>query len=94
MQDEPLFSNTDAQESAFAPQQLPGGAQDRVRADEGTRRNPGDADAAEPPDAAPVANLGTAPSAAAALPGVDEDGEPAGSDPEVLGSDRRGRRDT
>ena len=81
MSDRPLFQNTDEQEAAYTAER-----QARVQADEGTG---GDA-STEPPAAAPVANLGNAPSAAAAPPGVDDvrggtvrpDVGPFGSDPD------------
>ena len=70
MSDQPLFQNTDEQESVYAPQQVPGAEQERVRADDKT--GPADSPTFDsPPAAAPVANLGNAPSAAAAPPGID-----------------------
>lgn len=87
MSDKPLFQNTDEQEVAYAPDQLPADQRDRVRADEGT--DAGLRDANEPPVAAPVANVGTSASGQAAPPGVMEeqrdvlraDVDPFGSDP-------------
>jgi len=64
MSDKPLFQGADEQEAIYAPQQVPA-EQARVKADGG-----GDVpdSANEPPAAAPVANMGNAPSAAAAPP--------------------------
>jgi len=64
MSDQPLFQNMDEEERIYAPEQLPADEQARVRADEGRVR----VDPDEPPAAAPVANLGNAPSAAMAPP--------------------------
>jgi hypothetical protein len=67
--DKPLFQGMDELERTYAPEQLPPDdpEQARVRADEGAdavaRSN-----ANEPPAAAPVANMGNAPSAEAAPP--------------------------
>ena len=70
MTDQPLFQNTDAQEATYAPEQVPGDEQARAHMDDKTA--PADSATFDsPPDAAPVANLGNAPSAAAALPGLD-----------------------
>ena len=70
MSDQPLFQNTDEQEAAYAPEQVPGDEQVRVRMDDKT--TPTDSATFDsPPEAAPVANLGNAPSAAAAMPGID-----------------------
>jgi hypothetical protein len=64
MSDQPLFQNMDEEERIYAPEELPLDEQARVRADEGRVRE----DPNEPPAAAPVANLGNAPSAAMAPP--------------------------
>ena len=94
MNDRPLFTNTDEQEAAYAPQELPADQQARVRADEGTY---GDNTAGtEPPAAAPVANVGTTHSGQAAPPGVEDDENdvlradvgPFGSDPRANDSTR------
>jgi hypothetical protein len=71
MDEKPLFQGMDELERIYAPEELPPDdpEQARVRADDGP-------DAAnkflvdEPPDPAPVANIGTAPSAAAAPPNL------------------------
>ena len=86
MEDEkPLFQGIDEIERTYSPQELPEDDPDqaRVRADEGG--DTGDASRMEePPAAAPVANLGNAPSAAAAPPNIghrDHGGAPG--DPET-----------
>jgi hypothetical protein len=91
MDDAPLFQNMDEQERIYAPEQLPAAEQDRVRADEGATHMPPN----EPPAAAPVANLGNAPSAAMAPPNIgyeDRGGAPGAPNPEAgdpLDSDSR-----
>lgn len=94
MSDKPLFQNTDEQEAAYAPDQLPGDQRERVRADEGAGAGLGDAN--EPPAAAPVSNIGSSSSGLAAPPGVVEerrdvlraDADRFGSDPDDQGSRR------
>lgn len=67
MSDTPLFQNTDEQEKAFAPQQVPS-EQARVRADGGSDTNTYMDN--EPPAAAPVANIGNSPTGSAAPPNI------------------------
>lgn len=71
MSDAPLFQNVDEQEAIYAPHQVPGAdLRARVEGDVNT----GDLSAAnEPPAAAPVANVGSSPSGAAAPPNVTSD---------------------
>ena len=68
MSDQPLFQNMDEEERIYAPEELPAGdpAAARVRADEGALP----ARPEEPPAAAPIANMGNAPSAAMAPPNI------------------------
>ena len=88
MNDKPLFEGMDEFEETYAPQQLPTDdeAQQRVRLD-------GDADddtsaLIEPPAAAPVANMGNAPSAAMAPPNIGhEDHGGAPGDPQTQARD-------
>jgi hypothetical protein len=71
MEDErPLFQGIDELERTYAPEELPPDDPDaaRVRAEEGEQR--AGSYSLEPPEPAPVANLGTAPSAAAAPPNI------------------------
>jgi hypothetical protein len=80
MSDKPLFQNTDEQEIAYAPQELPGAEQARVRADEGADRGvPGNA---EPPSAGLVANVGGTSSGLAATPNAE------GRAPDPMDDDR------
>ncbi len=69
MSDQPLFQNMDEEERIYAPEELPDGdpEQRRVSLDEGSRHMTLDL---EPPAAAPVANLGNAPSGAMAAPNL------------------------
>lgn len=69
MSDTPLFQNTDDQEHVYAPEQLPDGQRARVVADERSDANKSYLDN-EAPAAAPVGNLGNAPSAQAAPPNI------------------------
>lgn len=69
MSDEPLFQGMDAQEREYAPEQVPS-EQKRVIADEGADRVQ-QTTPSEPPPPSVVANIGTAPSAAAAPPEGD-----------------------
>src|SRR6476661_1682222 len=79
MDEKPLFQGMDEMERIYAPEQLPPDDPEQVlvRDDDGP-------DAAnrflteEPPDAAPVANLGNAPSAAAAPPNLGQNKEGRG----------------
>lgn len=68
MHDPNRFAEQDAMERIYAPEELPADApeQARVRADNDASL----VDHNEPPIAAPVANLGTAPSAAMAPPNL------------------------
>ncbi len=90
MNGEPEFQRLDEIERLYAPEELPADDPEhaRVRADEGgTDQSAGAGQAVplgEPPSAAPVANIGTAPSAAAAPPNIghqDHGGAPG--DPET-----------
>jgi hypothetical protein len=87
MDDAPLFQDLDEQERTYAPQQLPPEEQDRVRADEGMTYMPPN----EPTSAAPVANLGNAPSAAMAPPDDvdDHQGAPNSEAGDPVDSDSR-----
>lgn len=69
MDDKPLFQGMDELERVYAPQQLPPeeGENVRARLEEGGEGGPA---FGEPPAPAPVANLGNAPSAAAAPPNI------------------------
>ena len=68
MHDPNRFAEQDAMERVYAPEELPADSpeQARVRADNDSSL----VDHNEPPIAAPVANLGTAPSAAMAPPNL------------------------
>jgi hypothetical protein len=79
-EERPLFQGMDELERTYAPEELSPDDPEyaRVRADEGGKFIPGYA-GEEPPAAAPVANMGNAPSAAAAPPNighVDHGGAP------------------
>ncbi|MBA3948107.1 MAG: hypothetical protein H0X37_26605 [Herpetosiphonaceae bacterium] len=63
MSNAPLFENTDEQEKAYAPQQLPTGENTAVQV-EGSDTS--DTSAIQPPSAAPVGTVGTSPSGFAA----------------------------
>lgn len=71
MDERPLFEGMDDLERTYAPQELPPDDPERARvtADEGRDASAG-YDLDEPPSAAPVANAGNAPSAAAAPPNI------------------------
>jgi hypothetical protein len=82
MSDQPLFQHMDEQERIYAPEELPPGDPEaaRVRADEGALP----ARPEEPPAAAPIANMGNAPSAAMAAPNIGHssgDEAPGAPDP-------------
>lgn len=84
MSDTPLFQNADEQERIYAPQQSPE-ERARVVADEGADAL---SDTAEPPTAAPVANVGTTPSGMAAPPNIgDSDTDGAPGDPQTRARD-------
>ena len=79
-EERPLFQGMDEMERTYAPQELSPDdpEQARVRADEGADVSTDDI-LEEPPSPAPVANIGTAPTAAAAAPNighVDHGGAP------------------
>ena len=85
MDDKPLFEGIDDYEQTYAPQQLPPDDEGQQRA-----RLEGDTDSVdtsaqiEPPAAAPVANMGNAPSAAMAPPNIGhEDHGGAPGDPQT-----------
>jgi hypothetical protein len=66
MNEDPLIKRLDELERTYAPEQLPADApeQARVRAEEGSDAVD-TSTSTEPPEPGPVANIGTAPSAAA-----------------------------
>ena len=85
MNERPLFEGIDELERTYAPQELSPDDPERMRA-----RLDDEVDSADgsdrnlPPSAAPVANLGNAPSAAAAPPNIgNEDHGGASGDPET-----------
>jgi len=79
MDEKPLFQGFDEMERTYAPEELPPDDPDQIRA-----RDDDGPDAAsrflveEPPEPAPVANLGNAPSAAAAPPNLGSNKEGPG----------------
>ena len=90
MDEKPLFEGMDELERTYAPQELPADDPERARvsADEGGNGGVREYTLNEPPSPAPVANIGTAPSAAAAPPNighVDHGGAPG--DPQTEARD-------
>lgn len=89
MDEKPLFQGMDELERTYAPEELSPDDPERVRVqlEEGADAS-GGYTANESPDPAPVANIGTAPSAAAAPPNIghmDHGGAPG--DPQTQARD-------
>lgn len=84
MSDKPLFQGMDEKEQVYAPEDVPGTHIPPTERDVGGTAGSDSAVANEPPAAAPVANIGSSPSGAAAPPNIghDEHGGAPG-DPET-----------